>query len=153
MKFNTIAKPISRSNRRVGRGIAGGQGKTAGRGTKGQRSRSGGRLRPGFEGGQNPLMQRLPKQRGFTSRRRTAQLVHIDQLNRFSSSVEVAAQTLRAAGLISSLRRPIKVVSRGKLNKKLHLSGLLITKSARAQIEAQGGSVTAATKPVRPASQ
>ncbi len=81
MKFHELETTAHKSGRRVGRGIAAGRGKTAGRGTKGQKARTGSGRRPGFEGGQNPLMQRLPKLRGFRSNRVPAENVYTGQLN------------------------------------------------------------------------
>src|ERR1700722_20231194 len=101
MKFNELKTASNHQARRVGRGIAAGQGKTAGRGTKGQMSRTGSHKRPGFEGGQNPLMQRLPKLHGFRSLSTRAEVVYTSQLEQFSGQT-VTASTLAEAGLISN---------------------------------------------------
>ena len=101
MKYNELQPVRNKSPKRVGRGIAAGQGKTAGRGTKGQGSRTGSSKRPGFEGGQNPLMQRLPKLHGFTSKRVKAENVFTDQLNNLGSKVD--SQVLADEGLSAVL--------------------------------------------------
>src|SRR5687767_3074169 len=117
MKINQLSLKPARGTKRKGRGIGSGQGKTAGRGTKGQNARTGGGVRPGFEGGQNPLMHRIPKQRGFKSLGTKAQVIHTDQLNQFSA--RVGLDELLAAGLISDSRLPVKLLKRGELTKKL----------------------------------
>src|SRR5260370_5435883 len=101
MKFNELQTPKRKVAKRVGRGIAAGQGKTAGRGTKGQMSRTGSSRRPGFEGGQNPLMQRLPKLPGFRSFAVKVEVVYTGQLDAFAGKT-VDANALAAAGLISN---------------------------------------------------
>src|SRR5665213_257416 len=101
MKFNELQALKSKQSSRLGRGIAAGGGKTAGRGTKGQKSRTGSKKKPGFEGGQNPLMQRLPKLHGFTSHRTKPEVVttgHLQVLN----MTQVNNQVLAAANLIST---------------------------------------------------
>ncbi len=142
MNLNTL-KPTegSKSNaKRVGRGIGSGLGKTAGRGHKGQKSRSGGFHKVGFEGGQMPLQRRLPKV-GFTSRlaRVTAE-IRLHELNKLDVEViDIAA--LRAANLISKSIKRAKVMAAGKLEKKVTLKGIKVTKGAREAIEAAGGKV------------
>src|SRR5262245_3413345 len=101
MKYNELTISKNKSGKRVGRGIAAGQGKTAGRGTKGQMARTGSHKRPGFEGGQNPLMQRLPKLPGFKSKRERAEVVYSGQLEAFGGKT-VDSTVLAEAGLISS---------------------------------------------------
>src|SRR5687768_7927304 len=113
MKFNELRLTSNKSARRVGRGIAAGQGKTAGRGTKGQRSRTGSGRRPGFEGGQNPLMQRLPKLPGFRSIRPKAELVFTDQLNALKGLVDNF--TVADAGLVTSPYVRVKLITRGEV--------------------------------------
>ena len=98
MKYNELKAPKNRSIKRVGRGIAAGQGKTAGRGTKGQNARTGSSRKPGFEGGQNPLIQRLPKLRGFTSHRTKPETVYTGQLQAVKGKV-VGNNELAEAGL------------------------------------------------------
>ena len=142
MKLNSL-KPAAGSKQerhRVGRGVASGWGKTAGRGHKGQKSRSGGFHKVGFEGGQMPLQRRLPK-RGFVSRMKkdTAQ-VRLSDLQKLPVN-EVDILALKAAGLVPPGAKTVKVIKTGKLEKAMKLSGLLATKGAKAAIEAAGGSV------------
>jgi len=151
MKYNELnVKPQTKSNR-VGRGIAAGGGKTAGRGTKGQNSRAGGGVRPGFEGGQNPLMNRLPKLRGFRAVRPKAEVVYSGQLNALGSSIDNAK--LAAAGLISSEFVRAKVVLRGEITKKLSLSTQAASVTAIKAIEKAGGSFKQVPVPKRKSSE
>ena len=113
MKYNELQPQTRQSTKRVGRGIAAGQGKTAGRGTKGQMSRTGSSKRPGFEGGQNPLMQRLPKLHGFRSFKAKAENVFTDQLNELGATVTNAV--LAEKGLVSSEYVRVKLLARGEL--------------------------------------
>src|ERR1700761_4125083 len=101
MKYNELTVTANRGKKRVGRGIAAGQGKTAGRGTKGQGSRTGSKAKPGFAGGQNPLMQQLPKLPGFRSHRVKAENVYTGQLEQFGGKT-VDATVLAEAKLISN---------------------------------------------------
>lgn len=119
MKFHELEVKASKSGRRVGRGIAAGRGKTAGRGTKGQKSRTGSSRRPGFEGGQNPLMQRLPKLRGFRSNRVAAENVYTGQLNDLGAKIDNF--TLTEAGLVSSPYVRVKLIVKGDLTKKVNV--------------------------------
>ncbi|MFQ5536441.1 MAG: 50S ribosomal protein L15 [Gemmatimonadota bacterium] len=129
-----------RNRKRVGRGPGSGLGKTSGRGQKGQGSRSGGGVRPGFEGGQMPLHRRIPK-RGFTNINRVEyQVVNVRELARFEGEVSVA--TLKEAGLIGSLRKPVKILGVGEVEKALQVEAHAFSKSAREKIEAAGGSVS-----------
>lgn len=129
------------SKRRVGRGIGCGLGKTCGRGHKGQKSRSGGFHKVGFEGGQMPLQRRLPK-RGFVSLTRgdTAQVSLTDLQNLPIDSIDLLA--LKQAGLVSSRCLSAKVVLNGEIKRAVKLQGLMLTKGARAAVEAAGGSVS-----------
>ncbi len=142
MYLNTL-KPAAgaKSNaKRVGRGIGSGLGKTAGRGHKGQKSRAGGFHKVGFEGGQMPLQRRLPKV-GFNSRmaRMTAE-IRLHELNKLDVDViDIAA--LQAANLISKNIKRAKVMAAGKLEKKVTLKGIKVTKGAREAIEAAGGKI------------
>ena len=137
-------KPVDgarHSKKRLGRGIGSGLGKTSGRGTKGQNSRSGGGVRPGFEGGQLPLFQRLPK-RGFHNHNRVEYLiVNVEQLNVFENDSVVDAQALVEAGLIKEAIMGIKVLGNGELTKKLTVKANKFSESAKKAIEAAGGSV------------
>ena len=149
MELNTI-KPGSGSRkprRRVGRGIGSGLGKTAGRGHKGQKSRSGGFHKVGFEGGQMPLQRRLPK-RGFSSRIRSEE-VRLSDLARVQGD-QADLATLQAAGVLTIHVEQAKVILAGKLSRKVNVVGLLVTKGARAAIEAAGGSITEPTVVVQP---
>ncbi len=137
MKYNELDVVASRTKNRVGRGIAAGQGKTAGRGTKGQNARKSGGVRPGFEGGQNPLMQRLPKLRGFTSHRPKTETIYTGQLNDFTGAVD--SHTLFEAGLITSPYNSVKVVVKGDLSKKLTVSLQSASAQAKDLITKAGG--------------
>ncbi|QIL45937.1 50S ribosomal protein L15 [Vagococcus coleopterorum] len=126
---------------RVGRGTSSGNGKTAGRGQKGQKSRSGGGVRLGFEGGQTPLFQRLPK-RGFTNiNRKEYAVVNLDVLNRFEDGTEVTPALLVESGIIKNEKSGIKVLAKGELTKKLTVKAAKCSKSAQEAIEAAGGSI------------
>jgi large subunit ribosomal protein L15 len=142
MRLNTL-KPAPGSKhaaKRVGRGIGSGTGKTAGRGHKGQKSRSGGGIRPGFEGGQQPLQRRLPKF-GFTSRiaRVTAE-VTLSELGKINADV-IDLQALKDADLIKESMMRAKVMLSGEITKAVTLKGIRVTKGARAAIEAAGGKI------------
>lgn len=144
MKLHDL-KPEEGSQRkktRVGRGIAAGKGKTAGRGTKGQGARSGGGKGPYFEGGQLPLVRRLPFKRGFTNIFRIEfQEVNIDMLDkRFDDGALVNGETLLAAGLVRSADQPIAVLGRGDLSKKLTVQAHRFSKTAVDKIAEAGGS-------------
>ncbi len=136
-------KGATKPRKRVGRGISAGQGKTAGRGTKGQGARSGGGKGAYFEGGQLPLVRRLPFKRGFTNIFRVEyQEVNVDDLARiFSDGDTVTPQALAAAGLIKKADEPVAVLGRGELGARLTVSAHRFTKSAQEKIEAAGGSV------------
>lgn len=150
MKYNQlVTKPVEHSHR-LGRGIASGHGKTAGRGTKGQGARTGYSKRPGFAGGSNPMMQRLPKLPGFTSHRTKAENVYTGDLNSFAGKA-VDAQVLFAAGLVSSPFNQIKLIVKGDLKKPVNVKLPLASKSAIAAIESNGGSFTKVNRLQRPA--
>ena len=128
----------NRAKRRVGRGIAGKGGKTAGRGTKGQGAR--GNIKPGFEGGQLPLMQRIPKLKGFKNPFRVEYVVvNLDTLEAFDGT-EVTPETLRAKGLVHK-HGLVKVLGRGELTRKVSVTAHAFSKSAEQAITAAGGSV------------
>ena len=142
MKLNTISPaPGSKKTRtRVGRGASAGQGKTCGRGVKGQRARKGGYHKVGFEGGQMPLQRRLPK-RGFVSLAKNDNAeIRLSDLQKLPL-VEVDVLALKAAGIVPASAKTVKVIKTGKLEKAVKLSGVLATKGAKAAIEAAGGSV------------
>ncbi|HXL02157.1 MAG TPA: 50S ribosomal protein L15 [Candidatus Atribacteria bacterium] len=125
--------------KRVGRGLSSGHGKTSGRGHKGQKSRSGSGIPPYFEGGQMPLVRRVPK-RGFRSwDRKEWQIINLEALNRFEEGEEVNKELLQKAGLIKNLNLPVKVLARGELNKKLTVKADAFSLSAKEKIEEKGG--------------
>lgn len=129
-----------KTRNRVGRGIGSGNGKTAGRGHKGQNARSGGGVRPGFEGGQMPLFQRLPK-RGFTNiNRKDYTIVNLSTLNeKFEDGQEVTPESLLESGVVSKLNSGIKVLGNGTLDKKLTVKAHKFSSTAKEAIEAAGG--------------
>ena len=126
--------------KRVGRGDGSGHGTYSGRGCKGQKSRSGYSMRPGFEGGQLPLIKRLPEKRGFTNIFRTEySIVNISKLNIFESGSEVTPEKLVAARIVKSLRHPIKILADGEINHPLMVKANKFSVEAKAKIEAAGG--------------
>ena len=137
-------KGARRARKRVGRGDAAGGGSYAGRGLKGQKSRSGPGLRPGFEGGQMPLIKGLPMKRGFNNRYKTYYaLVDLDTLQeRFEANTQVTPELLHQLGIVRRTRLPVKVVGDGELQQPLAVAAHKFTASARAKIEAAGGTVT-----------
>jgi large subunit ribosomal protein L15 len=137
-------KGARRARKRVGRGDAAGGGSYAGRGMKGQKSRSGPGLRPGFEGGQMPLIKGLPMKRGFNNRYKTYYaLVDLDTLQeRFEANAQVTPELLHQLGIVRRTRLPVKVVGDGELQQPLTVAAHKFTASARAKIEAAGGAVT-----------
>jgi large subunit ribosomal protein L15 len=142
MQLNTMkpARGAKKPRLRVGRGASAGQGKTCGRGVKGQRARKGGYHKVGFEGGQMPLQRRLPKV-GFRSLKKAeTQQVFLYQLaNLKVDSIDLAG--LLEAGLVDRHAKKVKIVAKGEIGRAMKLSGVLATKGARAAIEAAGGSV------------
>lgn len=151
MKIHQIESVKKVNKKRVGRGISAGQGKTAGRGTKGQKSRSGGNIKPGFEGGQTKLVQRLPKVRGFRSiNNKKYQIVNLDSLEKIKPS-KIDAKILKDNGLIKDDLALVKILGNGKINKKLSLEVDKISASALAQIEKSGGNVVLKKKIVKEA--
>lgn len=143
MKLNELSPAEgSRKNRkRVGRGVASGTGKTAGRGSKGHKSRSGGGVRPGFEGGQMPIHRRLPK-RGFTNifAERIA-VINVRDLNRFESGSVVDEVALVGSGLVKGDRDGIKLLGQGEIEYPLSVKVNRVSATARKKIEAAGGNV------------
>ncbi len=146
MNVSTIpAVPGARHRRkRVGRGIGSGHGKTSTRGQKGQRARTGSGKRPGFEGGRNPLIRRMPK-RGFR-RKATGQvlpplIVNVGQLNRCKDGEQLSPERLRALGLIPNVERPVKLLGDGELTKRLTIQVHHTSESAKAKVAKAGGTV------------
>ncbi|HZK33855.1 MAG TPA: 50S ribosomal protein L15 [Bacillota bacterium] len=141
MKLHDL-KPVEGSTKkaiRKGRGPGSGKGKTAGRGHKGQKARSGGGVRPGFEGGQMPLIRRLPK-RGFTNIfAKVYSIVNLKDLEVFEADTTVTPELLKEAGLIKKLNDNVKVLGEGDLSKKLTVQAHKFSKSAQEKIEALGG--------------
>jgi large subunit ribosomal protein L15 len=136
------AKGAKKTRKRVARGTAGRGGKTAGRGTKGQNSRSGGGVRPYFEGGQLPLVRRLPHKRGFTNIfRRSYSVVNLERLSGFRKNSKVGPEALVKAGIIKSASELIKVLGRGELKRPLTIAAHKFSATAREKIEAAGGTV------------
>ena len=130
------------SRKRVGRGDGSGHGTYSGRGSKGQKSRAGFKMRPGFEGGQLPIIKRLPEKRGFTNLFRVEyNVVNLDRLNRFEAQSEVTPKKLLEAGIVTSLRQPIKILARGEIKQPLMVKANRFSAQAKAKIEAAGGKV------------
>ena len=143
MKLNELSPaPGSKTEaKRKGRGAGTGNGKTAGRGHKGQNARSGGGVRPGFEGGQMPIYRRLPK-RGFTNifaKKYTE--INVSDLNKFEDGTVVDANLLKEAGVISKILDGVVVLGRGEITKKITVKAARVTKGAAEKIEAAGGKV------------
>jgi large subunit ribosomal protein L15 len=145
-----------KERKRVGRGMGSGKGRYSGRGIKGQKSRAGShRMRAGFEGGQMPLAMRLPKLRGNTSRdampigpfRTYTQPVNLRDLDRFEAGEEVTPESLKAKGLIRSVRKDVKLLGVGELTKKLSITVHAASATAREKVEASGGTLTLLKEP------
>jgi large subunit ribosomal protein L15 len=149
MKYNELTVKATKTKRRVGRGIAAGRGKTAGRGTKGQGSRTGSKARPGFEGGQNPLMQRLPKLRGFKSHKTKQDNIFTSDLEQFAGKV-VDNQALVDAGLVANAFTSVKVLKRSELTKKVTVKLQAVSATALEAIEQAGGSFEQIARQGRP---
>jgi len=141
MKLHEM-KPVEgarKERNRVGRGMASGNGKTSGRGHKGQKARSGGGVRLGFEGGQLPLFRRLPK-RGFTNiNRKEYAIVNLSELERFEEGTEVTPALLIESGMVSAEKSGIKILGNGELSKKLTVKAHKFSASAIEAIESKGG--------------
>lgn len=148
MKYNQLNVSSHKSASRVGRGISAGGGKTAGRGTKGQKSRTGSGRRPGFEGGQNPLVQRLPKLRGFRSHRTPMEVVYTGQLDALGVTIDNAA--LAAAGLVTSPYTSVKVVVKGDVTKKHTITLQAASENAVEAVQKAGGTFNAVSRVGRP---
>ncbi len=141
MKLNELSPAAGSTfvGKRKGRGTGSGNGKTAGKGHKGQNARSGGGVRPGFEGGQMPLQRRMPK-RGFTNIfAKTYAVVNLDQLNSFKAGSIIDADKLIEAKIIKKVYNGIKVLGRGEISKKFTIKAAKISESAKLKIEAAGG--------------
>lgn len=148
MKYHELQVAPTKNKKRVGRGIAAGQGKTAGRGTKGQGSRTGKKLPTMFQGGQRPLVQAVPKARGFKSKRTPAQVVYLDHLNAFKGKT-VDNALLFKEGMIATPFQAVKVIARGELTEKvtLHVSGA--SKAVQAAVVKAGGTFVKTATPIK----
>jgi len=141
MKLHELqpAEGSRKERKRVGRGIGSGNGKTAARGHKGQNARSGGGVRPGFEGGQNPLYRRLPK-RGFNNPfRKEYAIVNIEELNSFAAGTEVTPEFLLEQGIVKNPQSGIKVLGNGEIKVQLTVKANKFSQSAVEKIQAAGG--------------
>jgi large subunit ribosomal protein L15 len=157
LSLSNLAPAQPRKDRkRVGRGLGSGKGRYSGRGIKGQKSRSGSHaMRAGFEGGQMPLAMRLPKLRGNTSKdampvgpfRTYSQPVNVRDLERFDAGEEVTPETLKAKGLIRSIRKDVKLLGEGEITAKLTVTVHSASATARRKIEAAGGTLTLLKEP------
>jgi large subunit ribosomal protein L15 len=152
MKFNNLNTGRKKSAKRVGRGIAAGQGKTAGRGTKGYGARTGSKARPGFMGGQNPIMQQLPKLPGFKSHHTPMENVFTGQLNSLKAKT-VTVSSLAEAGLVSSPYVRVKLLAKGDVSKALTVELQAASGKAVELLENAGGSFKAVARSSRPASK
>ena len=143
MELNELRPSVPRKARkRVGRGESSGLGKTAGKGSNGQKSRAGGGTKPGFEGGQMPIIRRTPK-RGFSNYpfKKEYAIINLDVLNRFEEGTVVTPELLLETGLVSKLLDGLKVLGNGNLEKKISVEAHKVSKSAQKAIEEKGGSV------------
>ncbi len=148
MKYNELSVSKNQSRKRVGRGIAAGQGKTAGRGTKGQKARTGHKKMPaGFMGGQRAIMQAIPKLKGFKSIHDKAQVVYTDNLNELSGKVDNFI--LADANLIANPFAKVKIITRGEVTAKIELETQFASKTAVAAIKKAGGSFKKVAVPAR----
>ena len=152
MKYNELQIAANKDRKRVGRGIAAGGGKTAGRGTKGQNARTGKKLRAMFQGGQRPLAQAIPKNRGFKSLKTPAQVVYADHLNAFKGKL-ADNFTLFEAGLIATPFHAVKVIARGELTEKVDLKVQAASASVQAAIKKAGGTFEKIATPIKQSSK
>jgi large subunit ribosomal protein L15 len=148
MKYNELQVASNKDKKRVGRGISAGQGKTAGRGTKGQGSRTGKKLNTMFQGGQRALVQAIPKARGFKSLKSPAQVVYLDHLNAFKGKT-ADNFTLFEANLIATPFHTVKVIARGELTEKVTLHVQAASKSVQEAISKAGGSFIKTATPLK----
>jgi len=150
MKHHELDITANKPRIRAGRGIAAGRGKTAGRGTKGQNARSGGKTRRGFEGGQIPLAQRIPKMKGFRPRPSGRLTVTTRDLAKIKGTT-VDTKSLAEANVIDSEYRWVKLIVKGEVSKKFTVKLQAISEGAKTAIEAAGGSYTETERSKRPA--
>jgi large subunit ribosomal protein L15 len=143
LSINTLkpARGANRKNKRVGRGMGSGHGKTSARGYNGQLSRSGASVRPGFEGGQMPLHRRLPK-RGFTNIfRKEYAAINLEQLAGFEAGAQVTPEILKSRRIVKNLRDGLKILGAGELTQTLHIKAHKFSKSAEEKIKKVGGTI------------
>lgn len=127
--------------RRLGRGIAAGQGASCGLGMRGQNARSGSGTRPGFEGGQQPLYRRIPKLKGFPLvNRKNYTTINVEKLASLPANTEVSLASLQEAGIVTAVKGPLKILGNGELSTPLNVKAVAFTTNARSKIEAAGGS-------------
>jgi large subunit ribosomal protein L15 len=148
MKYNELQVAANKGKKRVGRGIAAGQGKTAGRGTKGQGARTGKKFGATFQGGQRSVVTAAPKLKGFKSLRTPAQVVYLDHLNAFKGKT-ADNFTLFEAGLIATPFHTVKIIARGELTEKVTLNVQGASKSAQEAIAKAGGTFTKTDTPLQ----
>ena len=148
MKYNELQVNANKNKKRVARGIAAGQGKTAGRGTKGQGARTGKKLGVMFQGGSGALVRRAPKSRGFKTLRTPAQVVYLDHLNAFAGKT-VDNASLYEAGLVATPFHTVKVIARGELTEKLTLRVQAASKSVQEAIVKAGGTFEKVPTPLK----
>lgn len=152
MKYNELQVSANKSSKRVGRGIAAGQGKTAGRGTKGQGARTGHKKRAIFQGGSRALVSAIPKLKGFKSKIQKAQIVYLDHLNDFAGK-EVDNFVLFEEGYIKSPYAKTKVITRGEINEAVTLKVQAVSKSSADAIKKAGGLVEIVPTPIKPSTK
>jgi large subunit ribosomal protein L15 len=148
MKYHELQATPNKTRKRVGRGIAAGQGKTAGRGTKGQGARTGKKLHAMFQGGQRSLVTAIPKARGFKSLRTPAQVVYLDHLNAFSGKT-VDNFALFEAGYIATPFHTVKIIARGELTEKVTLNVQGASKSVQEAVKKAGGVFNKTPTPIK----
>lgn len=143
MKLSELSKRVpNKKKKRLGRGDGSGTGGTSGRGHKGQKARSGKKIKVGFEGGQMPLMRRIPK-RGFTNfSSKNYQVINLSTLDKFNKDEEITPKSLKEKNLISKENKLVKILGEGELNKPLKVSAHAFSKSAKEKIEKAGGKIT-----------
>ncbi len=142
MQIDDLRSPAGafRPKKRVGRGHGSGHVKTSGRGTKGQNSRAGGGVRPGFEGGQNPIYRRMPYKRGFTNNFRTDyQILNLDDFVRYGLTGTITPESMHERGAIDDPTKLVKILGNGEVKTALHIRAHKFSESAKAKIEAAGG--------------
>ncbi len=142
MKLDDLRSPAGafRPRKRVGRGHGSGMVKTSGRGSKGQNSRAGGGVRPGFEGGQNPIYRRMPYKRGFTNNFRTDyQILNLGDFEKYGISGTVTPESLHERGVIDDPKKLVKILGNGEVTAAVHVRAHKFSESAKAKIEAAGG--------------